>query len=271
MPRVMAVAFEPLGRLHYLDPGAADYTFGQPVLVSTPEGVEVARCVWGPADVDWSGTLPLCLGAATPTELERDGANRRRRAEIAAVARRLISRRGLPMRVVGVDFVDQSEAFDQQAVVYYEAPGRVDFRELLTDLARTLQSRIDLRQVGARDAAALLGGLGPCGREVCCATMGPRHATLSGGLARDQTPLHSQSQLQGTCGRTMCCLAYESRLYADFRDRAPRRGAVVSTDEGTGVVVGHNVPLDAVVVQTETGRFTCPLGRVCPLTATSAD
>ncbi|MFT4108454.1 PSP1 domain-containing protein [Propionicimonas sp.] len=271
MPRVMAVAFEPLGRLHYLDPGADDYAFGQSVLVATPEGTEVAQCVWGPAEVEWSGDLPKCLGAAGAGDLERDGANRRRRAEIAAVARRLISRRGLSMRVVGVDFVDQSDAFDQQAVVYYEAPGRVDFRELLVDLARTLQSRIDLRQVGARDAAALLGGLGPCGREVCCATMGPRRATVPGGLARDQAPLHSQSQLQGTCGRTMCCLAYESRLYADFRDRAPRTGEVVATDEGTGVVVGHNVPLDAVVVQTGAGRFTCPLGRVCPLSGTDAD
>lgn len=263
MPRVMAVAFEPLGRLYYVDPGASEYAYGQHVLVPTGDGAEIARCVWGPADVEWSGPLEKCLGPAGVPDVDRDRANRRRRAEIATVARRLIARHELPMRVVGVDFVDQSEMFDQQAVVYFEAPGRVDFRGLLTDLARALQARIDLRQVGSRDAAAMIGGFGPCGRECCCSIVGPLREPLPARLARDQALPNNPSQLQGTCGRLMCCLAYENPLYVDFKKRAPALGTPVVTDEGRGIVVGHAVPLDAVVVQVESERFTCPLGRVC--------
>lgn len=265
MPRVMAVAFEPLGRLYYLDPGDVEYVHGDLVLAPTADGSEVARCVWGPTDVEWAGDLPQCLGPAAGRDVRRDAQNRRRRAEIAAVARRLIARHELPMRVVGVDFVDQSGEFDQQAVVYFEAPGRVDFRALLADLARTLQARIDLRQIGPRDAAAILGAFGSCGREVCCATIGPRRDPLPQGLARDQRLPNNPSQFQGTCGRAMCCLSYESELYADFRRRAPRLGTTVSTEQGEGVVVAHSVPLDSVVVQLEEGRVTCPAGAACPL------
>src|SRR5262245_33826930 len=111
MSRVMAVAFEPRGRLYYLDPGEADYAYGQSVLAPTDEGVEVARCVWGPADVEWAGELPKCLGPAGVPERERDASDRRRRAEIAVVARRLVARHELPMRIVGVDFVNQSDDF----------------------------------------------------------------------------------------------------------------------------------------------------------------
>ena len=267
MPRVMGVAFEPLGRLYYLDPGDADYAYGDLVLAPTGDGAEVARCVWGPTDAEWAGDLPSCLGPAAVPDVERDALNRRRRAEIAAVARRLIARHELPMRVVGVDFVDQSEEFDQQAVVYFEAPGRVDFRALLTDLARALQARIDLRQIGPRDAAAIIGGLGSCGREVCCATVGPRRDPLPPGLAREQRLPNNPTQFQGTCGRSMCCLAFESELYSDFRRRAPRVGTAVRTGQGEGVVVGHSVPLDSVVVQLEEGRVTCPASEACPLAA----
>lgn len=265
MPRVMAVAFEPLGRLYYLDPGEADYAHGDLVLAPTGDGSEVARCVWGPTEAEWAGDLPRCLGPAESPDVQRDVANRRRRAEIAAVARRLIARHELPMRVVGVDFVDQSDEFDRQAVVYFEAPGRVDFRALLTDLARALQARIDLRQIGPRDAAAILGAIGSCGREVCCATIGPLRDPLPQGLAREQRLPNNPSQFQGTCGRSMCCLAYESELYADFRQRAPRVGAQVVTGQGEGVVVAHRVPLDSVVVQLGEERVTCPASEACPL------
>jgi cell fate regulator YaaT (PSP1 superfamily) len=260
----MAVTFQPQGRLYYVDPGDADYAYGQQVLVTAGEGVEVATCVWGPTDVEWSGALGECLGPAGTPDLDRDRANRRRRAEIAAVARRLVARHELPMRVVGVDFVDQSDQFDQQAVVYFEAPGRVDFRALLTDLARALQARIDLRQIGSRDAAAIVGGLGMCGRECCCSLMGPLREPLPARMAREQQLPNNPSQLQGTCGRLMCCLAYENPLYVDFRKRAPAAGARVLTEQGEGVVVGHSVPLESVVVQVGQERVTCPLGKVCP-------
>lgn len=262
MPRVIAVAFEPLGRLYYFDAGSLDLGFGQAVLVPTGDGAEVAHCVWGPAEVDWTGVLPLCLGRAAAGDEKRDAANRVRRAEIAGVARTLIARHELSMRVVGVDFVDQSLDFDQQAVIYYEAPGRVDFRALLVDLARSLQARIDLRQIGSRDAAAIIGGCGACGRELCCSAMGPPNV-VSLRMARTQGLATSPNQLLGACGRLMCCLAYEEKRYAEYNSQAPQTGTLVGTPDGTGTVVGHSVPLDAVVVQVATERFTCPLGKLC--------
>jgi cell fate regulator YaaT (PSP1 superfamily) len=263
MPRVIAVAFQPLGRLYYFDAGEFELGFGQAVLVPTGDGAEVAHCVWGPTELDWSHDLPACLGPAAAPDEARDTANRIRRIEIAGVARTLIARHELAMRVVGVDFVDQSDNFDQQAAIYFVAPGRVDFRALLVDLARSLQSRIDLRQIGARDAAAIIGGCGACGRELCCSAMGPQTTAMSLRLARTQDLSSNPSQLLGACGRLMCCLAYEQERYAEFHAAAPPVGAVVGTPDGTGTVVSYSVPLDAVVVQVDTERFTCPLGRLC--------
>jgi cell fate regulator YaaT (PSP1 superfamily) len=262
MPRVIAVAFEPLGRLYYFDSGEFDLGFGQVVLVPTGDGAEVAHCVWGPAELEGWGPLPACLGPATPADEARDEVNRWRRTEIAGVARALIARHDLTMRVVGVDFVDQSRDFDKQAVIYFESPGRVDFRALLIDLARALQARIDLRQIGSRDAAAIIGGCGLCGRELCCAVLGPPKESVSLRMARTQDLSNNPSQLLGWCGRLMCCLAYEQKAYADFQSAAPGIGAVVGIPEGTGTVVGHIVPLDSVLVQVNTERFTCPLSRL---------
>lgn len=261
---MIAVAFEPQGRLYYFDAGDLELGYGQSVLVPTGDGTELAHCVWGPAELEWPGELQPCLGRALDTDLERDAANRVRRASIAVVARNLIAQHELSMRVVGVDFVDQSEDFDQQAVIYFESPGRVDFRGLLGDLARALQARIDLRQIGSRDAAAIIGGCGGCGRELCCAAIGPPKVPLSLRMARNQDLPNNPSQLLGSCGRLMCCLAYEQKAYADFHRVAPAVGALVGTPEGTGTVVGHIVPLDAVLVQVDKERVTCPLARVCP-------
>ncbi len=267
----MAVAFEPRGRWYYVDPGDLDVSVGDQILVPTGEGTEVATCAWGPAELaSWPGELPVCLGRAGEADLERDGHNRRRRAEIFESSRRLIAKHGLEMRVVGVDFVDQSEKFDQQAVIYFEAPGRVDFRALLTDLARTLRARIDLRQVGSRDAAALIGGVGACGREYCCALTALPTEPVSMRLARSQELPNTPAQLAGGCGRLMCCLAYENPLYIDYWNRAPRLGAQVATPQGDGVVVGHSVPLDAVVVALADEQVRCPLSATCPRRAPAA-
>ena len=255
----MAVTFEPLGRLYYFDPGQVNVSFGQQVLVPSGAGPEVATCVWGPVALQWDTELPELIGLAQSSDLDRDARNRTKRAEIAAIARRLISQHELDMRVVGVDYVDQSEQFDQLAVVYFEAPGRVDFRALIPDLARALKARIDLRQIGSRDAAAILGGVGACGREYCCASIGLPETTISLKLARTQDLPANPAQLLGGCGRLMCCLAYEHDLYREFRERAPGLGTRVATAEGTGRVVGHVVPLDAVMVQVGPEQVRCPL------------
>ena len=265
MALVMAVSFERYGRLHYLDPGERPYATGDWVLVPTEAGPEVARCVWPPTEVaDWTAPLARCPGPASADDLQRDAANRRRRAEILEVATTLIARHELAMRVVAVDYVDRSDDFDHQSVIYFEAPRRVDFRALLGDLARTLRSRIDLRQVGARDAAALVGGIGACGLDLCCTTIGLPTDPISLRMAKTQDLPANPLQIAGVCGRLLCCLAYEQPSYVEFLQLAPAVGSHVSTPQGDGVVTGHSVPTDSVLVRTAEGPIRCPRADACP-------
>ena len=251
MARVMAVSFERYGRLYYLNPGDHDYNVGDRVLVPTDSGPEVAECVWAPEWVEEDGfsELPVCAGPAGPEHVERDAANRRRRAEAKLAAKKLIKRNQLPMKVVAVDFVDSGIDFDQLVVIYFTAPHRVDFRVLVSELARTLRARIDLRQIGSRDAARLVGGLGNCGRDLCCATFLKDFEPVSLRMAKIQDLPPNPLKISGACGRLMCCLKYEHPLYADFARAAPAIGEQVALEDGDGVVVGHQVPADSVVIR----------------------
>lgn len=264
---VMAVAFTRYGRLYYLDPGEHTPRVGDKVLVPTDDGPEVAETVWAPQWVsDDIGGLPTCAGPATEGDLERDEANRRRRAEARVVARRLIRQHGLPMKIVGVDYVDTRDDVDQLITIYFSAPTRVDFRELVRDLARNLHARIDLRQLGARDEARVQGGIGPCGRETCCSTFLTDFEPVSIRMAKDQDLPLNPLKISGACGRLMCCLKYEHPLYQDFKVSVPALGCGVETEDGVeGTVVGYNVPSETVYVRDrKTGRRTaCPKASVC--------
>ena len=267
MPRVMAVSFERYGRLYYLDPGEHEYRVGDRVLVPTESGPEVAECVWAPEWVEEDGfaELPVCGGPAGPEHLERDATNRRRRAEAKLAARKLIKRNQLPMKVVAVDFVDSGIDFDQLVVIYFTAPHRVDFRALVSELARTLHARIDLRQIGSRDAARLVGGLGNCGRDLCCATFLKDFEPVSLRMAKVQDLPPNPLKISGACGRLMCCLKYEHPLYAEFARTAPAVGEQVALEDGDGVVVGHEVPADSVVIRMSANGTTrsCSLAAAC--------
>ncbi|HHV21861.1 MAG TPA: hypothetical protein GXZ30_10070 [Propionibacterium sp.] len=259
MRSVMAVTFTPHGLLTYVDPGPFEVNVGDHVLVPTEAGPEVAQCVWAPEEVPGLELtdLPVCVGLAGPEDLVRDAANRKRRAEVRVVANRLIRRHRLPMKVVGVDWLDQLGGVDREAVVYFTAPGRVDFRALVSDLARTLNARIDLRQVGTRDAARLIGGVGHCGRELCCASFKNELEAITLRMARDQHLSPNPLAISGACGKLMCCLKYEHPLYLEFTREAPPVSSTVLTDEGQATVVAHNVPTDSVVLRmTESGEVS---------------
>ena len=259
---VMAVSFERYGRLYYLDPGPHRPRVGDKVLVPTDDGPEVAECVWAPQYVtEEIGGLARCAGVATEADLDRDEQNRRRRADARLIAKRLIRQHGLPMKVVGIDYVDGTEV----VTIYFTAPHRVDFRELVRDLARGLRARIELRQVGARDEARLQGGIGPCGRDLCCATFLKDFEPVSVRMAKDQDLPLNPLKISGACGRLMCCLKYEHPLYQEFKAEVPRVGAAVETPQGRGTVVGHNVPSDSVVVRLSDGgrRCACSRADVC--------
>src|ERR687892_1248537 len=263
---VMAVAFTRYGRLYYLDPGEHSPRVGDKVLVPTDDGPEVAECVWAPQWVSEDiGGLPVCEGSASEEDLERDERNRRRRAEAKVVARRLVRQHKLPMKVVGVDYVDTREDIDQLITIYFSAPHRVDFRELVRDLARTLRARIDLRQLGARDEARVQGGIGPCGRDTCCSTFLVDFEPVTVRMAKDQDLPLNPLKISGACGRLMCCLKYEHPLYQEFNAKAPAAGTQVETPAGDGVVVGHNVPSDTVVVRLAASgrRCACSRADVC--------
>jgi cell fate regulator YaaT (PSP1 superfamily) len=259
---MMAVSFQRSGRLYYLDPGPHQPTVGMKVLVPTDTGSEVAECIWAPQWVDDEITgLPVCAGLATDEDLSRDESNRARRAEARVAARRLVREHGLPMKIIGIDYLDQTNVF----TVYFSAPQRVDFRALVKDLAGRLRARVELRQIGPRDEARLQGGIGPCGRDLCCATFLKDFEPVSVRMAKDQDLPVNPLRIAGACGRLMCCLKYEHPLYQDFRATAPRLGEDVETPAGPGTVIGHNVPADQVVVKlTEDGRrTTCPKASVC--------
>ncbi|GAA2025960.1 hypothetical protein GCM10009800_08770 [Nocardiopsis rhodophaea] len=260
MGMMMAVSFERYGRLYYLDPGDARPTVGDRVLVPTDAGPEVAECVWAPQWVseDVEG-LPVCAGIATEADIARDERNRRRRAEARAVVKRLLRERRLPLKVVGIDYADHT------FLVYFTATRRVDFRGVPRELSRRLDARVELRQVGARDEARLQGGIGSCGRDLCCATFLTGFEPVSLRMAKDQDLPVNPMRISGACGRLMCCLKFEHPLYAEFRADAPRAGAEVSTPEGDGVVVGHDPPADRVVVRLNDGgrRCACDRASVC--------
>ncbi len=259
---MMAVSFERSGRLYYLDPGPYTPAVGDKVLVPTDAGPEVAECIWASQYVDDEITgLPVCAGLATEEHLGRDEANRARRAEGRVAARRLVREHELPMKVVAVDYLDSPDVF----TIYFSAPRRVDFRALVRDLAGRLHARVELRQIGPRDEARLQGGIGPCGRDLCCATFLKDFEPVSVRMAKDQDLPVNPLRIAGACGRLMCCLKYEHPLYQKFREEAPRIGSTVESPEGPGTVVGHNVPGDRVVVKlAEDGRrCACPKASVC--------
>jgi cell fate regulator YaaT (PSP1 superfamily) len=262
MSMMMAVSFTRYGRLYYLDPGTHAPKVGDKVLFPTTAGDEVAECIWAPTYVSEEiGGLPVCAGFATSDHLARDERNRARKAEARVATKRLVRQHELPMKIVGVDYLDHDNSF----VIYFSAPQRVDFRALVRDLARTMNARIELRQLGARDEARVQGGIGPCGRDTCCSTFLKDFEPVSVRMAKDQDLPPNPLKISGACGRLMCCLKYEHPLYTDFKSDLPKLGSSVTTPEGDGTLVGYNVPSETVVVKlAESGkRCACPKASVC--------
>lgn len=257
-----AVSFSRHGRLHYLDPGPHSPAIGDRVLVPTEDGTEVAECVWAAQWVgDATGEVPVMAGFAGPADLERDEANRRRKAEARVAAKRLVREHGLPMKVVAVDVLDR----DNKVIVYFTADGRIDFRELVRDLARTLSCRIELTSISARDDARVQGGIGPCGRDTCCSSFLKDFEPVTLRMAKDQDLPLNPLRISGACGKLLCCLKYEHPLYAEFLASAPALGAPVDTADGPGTVVAHDVPRDRVVVRVAASgaRTSCDRASVC--------
>ncbi|HOA91149.1 MAG TPA: stage 0 sporulation family protein [Bacillota bacterium] len=212
MVKVVGVRFREAGKVYYFSPGDLEISENESVIVETVRGVEYGDVVIGIKEVDESETVqPLkeVLRKATEEDKIILQENRNKEKEAFQVCLEKIEKHGLPMKLIDVEYT-----FDRKKVIfYYTAPGRVDFRELVKDLASVFRTRIELRQIGVRDEAKMIGGLGPCGRSLCCATFLGEFAPVSIKMAKKQNLSLNPSKISGVCGRLMCCLRYEYEVY----------------------------------------------------------
>ncbi|MDW8146703.1 MAG: stage 0 sporulation family protein [Roseiflexaceae bacterium] len=242
------IRFKDLGKTYYFDPnGIEALAQGEYVIVETVRGPELAKVAYPPRLVDPEeivGELKPVLRRAEPLDFERLRQLNSRQDELLARCAEKIQEHGLPMRLVKAEY-----SFDgSRLTFYFTAEKRVDFRALVRDLARTFRTRIELRQIGPRDEAKLLGGIGPCGRLLCCATFLPDYARVSIKMAKDQDLPLNPAKISGVCGRLLCCLSYEHEHYVSVKSRMPRKGTWVQTPDGPGEVVGVNVLRETVIV-----------------------
>ncbi len=262
MGMLCAVTFAPNGQLHYADPGGLSPEVGDRVLLPTDHGPVVAQVVWAAeySSEDTDG-FPTLLGMADEADLVAAARLRKAKARALVASRRLIREHGLPMKVLAVD----PQEATGRVVIYYTSPDTVDFRSLLRDLSATLDSRIELRQLTARDAIRVTGTIGSCGRDTCCSTFLRDYEPITLATARDQDLPANPMRISGACGRLMCCLKYEHPLYEEFKATAPAVGEDVESPLGPGRVIGHSVPTDSVVIKlaADGSRQVCTKASVC--------
>ncbi len=248
VPKVVGVRFRRAGKIYYFDPAIEQLKPGHKVIVETARGVEFGEVVVGPKEVEEDEIVqPLkkVIRKATARDLQQVEENKEKARKAMAICERKIRKHGLDMRLVDAEYT-----FDNNKVIFYfTADGRVDFRELVKDLASVFKTRIELRQIGVRDKAKMLGGIGPCGRTLCCATFLAEFEPVSIKLAKKQDLSLNPAKISGICGRLMCCLRYEAESYEDAINQLPEEGEEVVTPEGRGVVVGRNLLQRTVSVE----------------------
>ncbi|MGI6316038.1 MAG: PSP1 domain-containing protein [Christensenellales bacterium] len=240
MAWVISIRFRRSKKTYYFDPAGLEYTIGNSVVVETAKGLEYGDVVSLPREVpDSELVAPLkpVLRLALPADEARVEDNSKREVEAMGIAAECIAARSLDMKLVDVEYT-----FDGKKIVFYfTADGRVDFRELVRDLAARFHTRIELRQIGVRDETKMLGGLGPCGRAVCCATFLSDFIPVSIRMAKEQNISLNPTKISGLCGRLMCCLQYEQAFYQEERSKSPKPGTDVLTPDGVGEIMEHYI------------------------------
>lgn len=241
MAEIIGVRFRPAGKIYYFDPAGQTVEVGNHVIVETARGVEYGQVVLGKREIEETKDLPPLkpiIRLATPEDDEQVRKNSSREAEALAVCAEKVRKHGLEMKLIGCEFT-----FDNSKLLFYfTADGRVDFRELVKDLATVFHTRIELRQVGVRDETKLRGGIGICGRELCCHTYLSEFIPVSVKMAKEQNLSLNPTKISGNCGRLMCCLKHEEEAYEYLNSRLPNLGDMVHTPDGlTGEVTDLNV------------------------------
>lgn len=248
MITVVGVRFKKAGKIYYFDPLDVPVNKGDHVIVETARGIEYGECVIGkreiPEDQIVSPLKPV-LRVSTQEDDANHQNNKIKAQEALKICNEKIKVHELVMKLIDVEYT-----FDNNKVIFYfTADGRIDFRELVKDLAAIFRTRIELRQIGVRDESKMVKGLGPCGREICCGSWLGDFAPVSIKMAKDQNLSLNPVKISGLCGRLMCCLKYEYDTYVQIRVGMPNRGDKVRTPEGTAVVVDTNILLEQVRVR----------------------
>lgn len=250
MTDVIGARLRESSRIFYFDPGELDVQPGAFVIVETTRGPELVKVIsprrtLSDAERETLGEIRPVVRLARPADLERLQRFRRRHDEVMRICAKKIAHHGLPMKLVQAEY-----SFDgARLTFYFVSEQRVDFRELVRDLAQTFRSRIELRQIGPRDETRLLGGIGPCGLVLCCATFQPDYTSISIKMAKEQDLPLNPTKISGLCGRLLCCLSYEYDTYLALRAALPSRGAHVLTPDGPGEVVLVNALQQTVLVR----------------------
>src|SRR5207244_7406123 len=249
---IVGIRFRPAGRIYYFDPQGASYSTGQYVIVETSRGVEAGRVVIASKKLperELSDPLKPVLRLATEDELRMMLSFKSKEKEALVRCAEHVKEHALPMKLVEAEFT-----FDgSRLTFYFTADERVDFRALVRDLAATFRTRIELRQIGARDQAKLQGGVGMCGKTLCCSSWISDFGVVSIKMAKEQDLPLNPSKISGVCGRLLCCLAYENDTYIQAKQDMPPVGSILDTPSGQGRVVSINVPKSSVEVMLESG------------------
>jgi cell fate regulator YaaT (PSP1 superfamily) len=252
MTKIVGIRFRNAGKIYYFAPGDLELTPGMHVIVETARGVEMGTVLLGPKDVpDEEVVQPLkpVMRAATEDDEKTVQKNREKEKEAFAICKEKIAKRGLEMKLVDAEYT-----FDNNKLLFYfTADGRIDFRELVKDLAAVFRTRIELRQIGVRDETKIRGGIGICGRPLCCSTYMPEFIPVSIKMAKEQNLSLNPTKISGVCGRLMCCLKNEQETYEYLNSRLPGNGDYVTTNDGQrGTVSSVNVLRQTVKVLFET-------------------
>ena len=251
MPLVIGVRFNPATKVYYFDPsGFEDLVVGDYVIVETTRGEEAGKVVIAPrqvSDLEIVGRLKEVKRRASALDLTQIIHYRHREQEARARCQEKVREHNLPMKVVRAEYNYDGS----RLVFFFTADKRVDFRKLVQDLARSFKARIELRQIGVRDEAKLMGGIGRCGQTLCCTTWLTEFSPVSIKMAKQQDLPLSPMEISGVCGRLLCCLSYEDESYMRAKEQMPKPGAIIDTPHGRGKVVQVNVVKESVQVELE--------------------
>lgn len=252
MGKIIGVQFQKNGKLYYFDANGLEVKPGEYVIVDTVRGYDLGEVIMGPRETDedtWRSPLKKTIRIASDQDIQHSIENRQKEKEAFSICQKKILEHKLEMKLVSVEY-----AFDNSKILFFfTANGRVDFRSLVKDLASIFKMRIELRQIGVRDEAKMLGGLGPCGRPICCGSFLDQFQPVSIKMAKEQNLSLNPTKISGVCGRLMCCLKYEQEHYELTRKKMPKIGREVITPDGSGPVTDLNIVKETVFVRLTNG------------------